>query len=318
MTSAATTTAKRRKAAAATPIEPAMTIGGKRLTFSNLNKPLYPSAFTKGEVIEYYRGVSPAILPHLKDRAVTLKRYPNGTAAPFFFEKNCPVHRPDWVKTAEVRGNTSVNQHCVLGDIPSLLWAANLAALELHIPLAKTGHPDRPTVMVYDLDPGPPATLADCIQLGLQLRDMLGRLGVECLAKTSGSKGLHVYVPLNTPTVTFDQTKHFAQTLALLFERQNPDRVTATMSRARRTGKVFVDWSQNDQHKTTACVYTLRATEEPRVSTPVTWNELEAVRRSGKLERLAFTPAQVVERVREQGDLFLPVLRLKQRLPHVE
>jgi len=295
-----------------------MTVGGKRLAFSNLGKPLYPSGFTKGEVINYYLQISPAIVPHLKHRAVTLKRYPNGSRAPFFFEKNCAKYRPDWVKTAEVRGNTSANQHCVLGDPASLLWVANLAALELHVPLAKAEHPDRPTAMAYDLDPGEPANLADCIELGLKLRDLFAHLGLECFAKTSGSKGLHVYVPLNTPAVTFEQTKRFAQAIAALFQRQHPARVTATMSKAQRPGKIFVDWSQNDQHKTTACAYTLRATEEPRVSTPVSWPELEAVRRSGRLERLAFSPGDVVERLRLHGDLFLPVLRLKQRLPHME
>ncbi len=304
--------------APAPPIAPSMTIGGRRLAFSNLGKPLYPSGFTKGEVIDYYLQIAPAMVPHLKDRAVTLKRYPNGSQAPFFFEKNCSKYRPEWVKTAEVRGNTSANQHCVLGDPASLLWVANLAALELHVPLARTSHPDRPTVMVYDLDPGAPATLADCIELGLKLRETLEHLGLECWAKTSGSKGLHVYVPLNTPNVTFEKTKQFAKAIAMLFERQHSSRVTSTMSKAQRPGKVFVDWSQNDQHKTTACVYTLRATREPRVSAPVTWKELEAVHRSGRLERLAFSPAQVLKRFREQGDLFLPVLQSKQRLPHVD
>jgi len=302
----------------APPITASMTVGGKQLTFTNLAKPLYPSGFTKGEVIDYYRKIAPAIIPYLKDRAVTLKRYPNGSGGPHFFEKNCSKYRPDWIKTTLVRGSTSANQHCVLGDTASLLWAANLAALEIHVPLAKAGHPDRPTAMVYDLDPGPPATLADCVELGLKLRDVLSDLGLESCAKTSGSKGLHIYVPLNSPTVTFEQTKRFALAIATLFERQHPDRVTATMSKAKRPGKVFVDWSQNDQHKTTACVYTLRATEEPRVSTPLAWSELEAVSRSGGFERLGFSPAEVIERVREHGDLFLPVLRRKQRLPHVE
>lgn len=296
-----------------------MTVGGRRVAFTNLNKPLYPTGFTKGEVIDYYLQIAPAILPHLKDRAVTLKRYPNGSNAPFFFEKNCSAHRPEWVKTVEVRGNSdAVNHHCLINDRATLLWAANLAALELHVPLGKARYPDRPTAMVYDLDPGAPATLADCVELGLQLRDMLARLGLESHAKTSGSKGLHLYVPLNTPSVTFEQTKRFAQAIAQLFERQNPKRVTATMSKAQRPGKVFVDWSQNDRHKTTACAYTLRATDEPRVSTPVAWKELEAVHRTRNLKLLTFSPAQVIERFNEQGDLLLPVLRRKQRLPHVE
>jgi bifunctional non-homologous end joining protein LigD len=309
----------RTSTAATMEVVPSMKFGTRLLAFSNLDKLLYPSGFTKREVIQYYLQIAPAILPHLKDRAVTLKRYPNGSNAPFFFEKNCPAHRPDWVKTAEIRGSSdSVTKHCVLGDLASLLWAANLAALELHVPLGKAAHADRPTAMVYDLDPGPPATLADCIKLGLQLRDVLSQLGLESCAKISGSKGLHVYVPLNTPAVTFDQTKQFAQAIAKLLERQDPGRVTTTMSKAQRSGKVFVDWSQNDRHKTTACAYTLRATSEPRVSTPVAWTELEETSRAGNMDWLVFSPAQVIERFREHGDLFLPVLRSKQRLPQVE
>jgi bifunctional non-homologous end joining protein LigD len=292
-------------------------VGGRKLPVSNLDKPLYPTGFTKKQVIDYYLAISPAMLPYLRDRAVTLKRYPNGSQEKFFFEKNCPDHRPNWVKTADVNGGKQAggNTHCMINDARSLAWAANLAALELHVPLAKAKSQDRPTMMVFDLDPGAPATLTDCVELGLKLRDVFKGLGLLCSAKTSGSKGLHVYVPLNTPGVTFDQTKDFARAIAMSFERQNPKRVTSNMSKAIRGGKVFVDWSQNDRHKTTACVYTLRATERPSVSTPVSWEELGKALRKDMIKALAFTPDQVIERVKKLGDLFLPVVELKQRLP---
>ena len=298
-------------------ITPSMKIGSRQMAFTNLQKALYPSGYTKAEVIGYYLKIAPVMLPYVKDRAVTLKRYPNGSGAPFFFEKNCSAHRPGWMKTALVPGTEGGNHHCLLTDAASLAWAANAAALELHVPLAKAARQDRPTVMVYDLDPGAPATLLDCVQLGLKLRDMLADLGLKSFAKTSGSKGLHLYVPLNAPRVTFEQTKNFSHALAQLFEQQNKDRVTTIMSKARRPGKVFVDWSQNDQHKTTACAYTLRATESPQVSTPVSWKELEAVAKSGDVNKLVFSPEQVIARVAKFGDLFEPVLKLKQRLPHI-
>jgi bifunctional non-homologous end joining protein LigD len=295
-------------------------IGNKQLTLSNLGKSLYPSGFTKGQVIEYYARIAPAILPYLRDRAVTLKRYPNGTQAPFFFEKNCPAHRPPWVKTARIESGRTEGEstnHCLIQDQATLTWVANLASLELHVPLAKASKPDRPTMMVFDLDPGEPATMRDCAQIGLRLRDMLERLKVKCFAKTSGSKGLHVYVPLNVPSLTFERTKSFALAVASLLAREEPARLTVNMSRSGRAGKVFIDWSQNDRHKTTVCPYSLRAKERPTVSTPVTWEEVEQAAgvKRGKAGELAFLSDDVIGRVERNGDLFAPVLSLKQKLP---
>lgn len=290
-------------------------IGQRRLAFSNLEKVLYPSGFTKGEVISYYLQIAPVILPHLKSRAVTLKRYPNGTAAPFFFEKHCASHRPAWVKTSRIVSSRGEVEHCLINDAATLLWAANLAALELHVPLAKADHPERPTSMVFDLDPGPQRTLLDCMSLGLRLRDVLERLGLESCVKTSGGKGLHVLVPLNTSGVSFEDTKSLAHALATVFERENPKAVTATMAKEKRAGRIFIDWSQNDQHKTTVCAYSLRAQERPLVSTPVAWEELETALTARRLETLVFTAQRVLERVQQQPDGFALVLQLKQRLP---
>src|SRR4051812_46432884 len=295
-----------------------ITIAGKRLQFSNLEKPLYPDGFTKGQVIEYYLRIAEVMLPHLRGRAITLKRYPNGSLAPFFFEKNCPVHRPSWIKTARIassRSEEGVN-HCVLNDRASLLWAANLASLELHVPMGRADKPDRPTAMVFDLDPGPPAGLLDCIKIGLQLRDMLKNLGLESFAKTSGGKGLHLYVPLNTPA-TFDDTKSFANAVATVFAKQDPDHIVSNMTRSLRPGKVFIDWSQNDNHKTTVCVYSLRAREHPSVSMPIPWPQLATAARTKNLKPLFFTPDQAIARIERDGDLFEPVLTLRQRLPRL-
>ncbi|HWE96364.1 MAG TPA: non-homologous end-joining DNA ligase [Tepidisphaeraceae bacterium] len=291
-------------------------IGNRTLRFSNLDKPLYPGGFTKGQVLEYYLGIAPVMLPYLRGRAVTLRRFPDGVTAGTFYQKSCPDHRPPWVATARVKSRDSDEfvDHCLLDERAALLWAANLAALEIHVPMARVAEPDRPTAMVFDLDPGPPATIADCMRLGLSLRDFLQRTGLDCLPKTSGSKGLHVYVPLNT-RVTFEQTKDFALAIATLLTKQNPKLVTANMSKAQRAGKVFVDWSQNDVHKTTVCAYSLRATEQPRVSTPVTWKEVQASLASKSGKPLVFSPADVLKRVSKLGDLFLPVLKQRQTLP---
>jgi bifunctional non-homologous end joining protein LigD len=287
-------------------------VGGRVVAVSNLQKPLYPSGFTKRQVLDYYRAVAPVMLPYLEGRAVTLKRFPNGSDQPYFFEKNCPNHRPQWVSTAKVKGKSGSVQHCVLKNTADLLWAANLAALELHVPLAKASHPDRPTVIAFDLDPGPPADIRLCAAIALRLRKILAGLGLECVAKTSGGKGLHVYLPLNIPGVSFDDTRQFAKLVAQLFQKDDPEQVTAKMTRSLRAGKVFVDWSQNDPHKTTACAYTLRANQTPGVSTPLTWDEVALAER-GKM-KLQFKPEQVIERVERLGDLFVPVQRLRQRL----
>src|SRR3954471_3676639 len=254
-----------------------LVVEGKKLSVSNLNKVLYPKVgFTKGQVIDYYIKIAPVLLPHLEDRPLTMKRYPNGVDREFFYEKNCPSHRPKWVMTAKVwsEGNQRIMNYCLANDLPTLVWAANLADLELHTSLSRKDDLDRPTMMVFDLDPGPPADIVQCCQVGLWLRDLLAKMTLKSFPKTSGSKGLQVYVPLNTK-VTFDQTKALSLALAQHLEREHSDLVLSKMAKALRKGKVFVDWSQNDEHKTTICVYSLRAREEPTVSTPVTWKEVE-------------------------------------------
>lgn len=299
------------------PAKTLVKIAGQELALSNLDKVFYPATgFTKGEMIDYYIRVAPALLPHLAGRPVTLKRYPGGAADEFFYQKECPSHRPDWVPTAPVwsEGNNRNVNYCLLADVPALVWAANLAALELHTSLALAVAVATPTMMVFDLDPGPPATVVDCAGVGLWLKEIFDHHGLASFPKTSGSKGLQVYVPLNTPA-DYDQTKAFAHALARLLEKQHPDRVVSRMTKALRTGKVLVDWSQNDEHKTTVCVYSLRARPEPTVSTPVTWDEVAAAWENRDAGLLRFESVDVLARVERMGDLFAPVLTLKQRLP---
>jgi bifunctional non-homologous end joining protein LigD len=289
----------------------------RKLAVSNLDKVLYPKVgFTKGHVIDYYIRIAPVLLPHLKDRPLTMKRYPDGVEGEFFYEKNCPSHRPKWVKTAQVwsEGNNRMMNYCLAQDLPTLVWAANLADLELHTSLSRKNNIERPTMMVFDLDPGLPADIVQCCQVGLWLREALGKMKLKSFAKTSGSKGLQVYVPLNT-AVTYDQTKDLSRALAQLLEHEHANLVTSNMSKAVRKGKVFVDWSQNDEHKTTICVYSLRAREEPTVSTPVTWDEVANCLKKKKNDLLKFRSDQALARVEKLGDLFEPVEKLKQGLP---
>src|SRR5499427_8176180 len=297
-----------------------LVVGGKKLSVSNLDKVLYPKVgFTKGQVIDYFIRIAPALLPHLEDRPLTMKRYPNGVDKEFFYEKNCPTHRPKWVKTAKVwsEGNNKFMNYCLAQDLPTLVWAANLADLELHTSLAKKDDVARPTMMVFDLDPGPPADIVQCCQVGLWVRDIFAGFGMEAFAKTSGSKGLQVYVPLNTP-VAYDQTKPFARAIARLLESKYPDRVVSDMKKSLRANKVFVDWSQNDDHKTTICVYSLRAKERPTVSTPVTWEEVQRTAQKEDPDLLVFESSKTLKRAEEMGDLYEPVLKLKQKLPPVD
>jgi bifunctional non-homologous end joining protein LigD len=294
-----------------------LVVEGKKLAVSNLNKVLYPKVgFTKGQVIDYYIRIAPVLLPHLRDRPLTMKRYPNGVEAQFFYEKNCPSHRPSWVKTAKVwsHGNNRIMDFCLAQDLPTLVWAANLADLELHTSLARKKDVSRPTTMVFDLDPGPPADIVQCCQVGLWLRELLEAMKLKSFPKTSGSKGLQVYVPLNT-AVTFDQTKDLSLALAQHLEREHPALVLSKMAKALRKGKIFVDWSQNDEHKTTVCVYSLRAKEEPTVSTPVTWDEVENCLKKKKPDLLKFRSDKALARAEKLGDLFAPVETLKQKLP---
>ena len=292
-------------------------VGGRKLAVSNLNKVLYPKVgFTKGQVIDYYIRIAPVLLPHLKDRPLTMKRYPNGVEGEFFYEKNCPAHRPKWVRTAKVwsEGNNRTMDYCLANDLPTLVWAANLADLELHTSLARKKDVARPTMMVFDLDPGAPADIVQCCQVGLWLRDLLAKMKLKSFPKTSGSKGLQVYVPLNT-AVTFDQTKDLSRALAQYLEGEHSNLVTSNMSKALRKNKVFVDWSQNDEHKTTICVYSLRAKEEPTISTPVTWDEVANCLKKKKADLLKFPSDKTLARVAKNGDLFEPVETLKQKLP---
>ncbi len=298
----------------------AVDIQGRHLKLSNLEKVLYPATgFTKQQVIDYYARIAPAMIPHLAGRALTRKRYPDGVDGEPFFEKNAPMHKPEWVKTVPIwsgRNRRTVN-YVLADDLATLVWLANLAALELHPSLALAKDITCPTEMVFDLDPGPPANIVQCCQVGLWLREIFEHFGLQSFPKTSGSKGLQIYVPLNTPT-TYDATKMFSHALAQLMEHDHRDLVLSEMSKQARTGKVFVDWSQNDEHKTTVAVYSLRAREHPTVSTPVTWEEVERAFKKKDAGLLVFEAPQVVARVEKLGDLFEPVLELKQRLPDLK
>jgi bifunctional non-homologous end joining protein LigD len=292
-------------------------IGGRQLSLTNLDKVLYPAAgFTKGQVIDYYARIAPVLVPHLAGRPLTLKRYPGGVDQEYFFEKNAAKHRPDWVKTAPIwseRNGHDIN-YLLANDLPTLTWIANLAGLELHPSLSLAKDIVCPTMMVFDLDPGPPANIIQCCQVGLWLREVFEHFGLQSFPKTSGSKGLQIYVPLNTPT-SYDQTKPFAHALARFQEGDHRNLVVSDMKKELRVGKVLVDWSQNDEHKTTIAVYSLRARERPTVSTPVKWEEVESALRKKDADLLVFEAAQVLKRVEKMGDLFAPVLSLKQKLP---
>jgi len=287
------------------------------LKLTNLDKVLYPNArFTKGQVIDYYAHIAPVLVPHLAGKPLTLKRYPNGVDQQFFFEKNATKHRPDWVKTAPIwsEGNKRNVNYILANDLATLIWVANLAGIELHPSLSLASDITCPRSIVFDLDPGPPANIVQCCQVALWLRAIFERFELQSFPKTSGSKGLQIYVPLNTKT-SYDETKPFANALARLLENEHRDLVVSDMKKAIRTNKVFVDWSQNDEHKTTISVYSLRARERPTVSTPVTWEEVERTLKKKDAGLLVFESQEVLERVEKMGDLFAPLLTLKQKLP---
>ncbi|MFZ0732420.1 MAG: non-homologous end-joining DNA ligase [Candidatus Sulfotelmatobacter sp.] len=295
-------------------------IQGQHLKLSNLQKVLYPATgFTKQDVIDYYVRIAPAILPHLQGRALTRKRYPDGVDGEPFFEKNAPMHKPDWVKTAGIwsEGGHRTVHYILANDLATLVWLANLAALELHPSLALAKDIKCPTEMVFDLDPGPPANIVQCCQVGIWLREIFEHFGLQSFPKTSGSKGMQIYVPLNTPTA-FDATKMFSHALAQLLEQEHRDLVVSDMKKSIRTGKVFVDWSQNDEHKTTIAVYSLRAREHPTVSTPITWDEVARTLKKKDAGLLVFESKQTIARFEKMGDLFEPVLHLKQKLPDLK
>jgi bifunctional non-homologous end joining protein LigD len=290
-------------------------VDGTKVPVTNLQKVFYPkTGFTKGEVIDYYVRISPYLLPHLRNRPITLKRYPNGVEGFFFYEKQCPPH-PEWLKTTPVpRSEGGEISYCLMNSLPALVWAANLADLELHTFLHTAPRIDRPQFLAFDLDPGAPADILDCCRIGLRIKALFDALGMQSFPKTSGSKGLQIYVPLNT-AVTYEKTKPFARTVAELLARHAPGEVVSNMQKSLRKGKVLVDWSQNDDHKTTSNVYSLRAKDRPTVSTPVAWREVENALKKKSAASLSFEAGEVLKRVEKLGDLFAPVLTLKQKLP---
>jgi bifunctional non-homologous end joining protein LigD len=294
-------------------------VEGRKLKLTNLDKVLYPAAgFTKGQVMDFYVRIAPVLVPHLAGRPLTMKRYPEGVDQEYFFEKNAPMHRPDWVKTAPVwsESNHRTIHFILANDLPTLVWIANLASIELHPSLSLAADIRTPTMIVFDLDPGPPANIVQCAQVGLWVREIFDHFGLQSFPKTSGSKGLQIYIPLNTKT-SYAQTKSFTHAVARLLEQEHPELVVSDMKKAVRTNKVFVDWSQNDEHKTTISVYSLRAHEHPTVSTPVTWDEVEHALKKKDAARLVFEAKDVLARVEKMGDLFEPVLKLQQKLPQL-
>jgi bifunctional non-homologous end joining protein LigD len=296
-------------------------VQGRKLKLTNLEKVLYPaSGFTKGQVVDFYVRIAPVLVPHLAGRALTMKRYPGGVGddQEYFFEKNAPMHRPDWVKTAPVwsESNRRTIHFILANDLPTLVWIANLASIELHPSLSLASDIATPTMIVFDLDPGPPANIVQCAQVGVWVREIFDHFGMRSFPKTSGSKGLQIYIPLNMKT-SYEQTKSFAHAVARLLEQEHPELVVSDMKKAVRTNKVFVDWSQNDEHKTTISVYSLRAREHPTVSTPVTWDEVSQALKKKDAELLVFEAKDVLARVEKMGDLFAPVQKLKQKLPQL-
>jgi bifunctional non-homologous end joining protein LigD len=296
-------------------------VGGRKLKLTNADKVLYPATgFTKADLVAYYAAVAPALLPHLHDRPLTLKRYPNGVDAAYFYEKRSPPHRPEWIETVQIAGDGGSKQipFTLCQDLPTLVWLANLADIELHPSLALADDPARPTTVAFDLDPGAPAGIVECCEVALELRELFSQLKLEACAKTSGSKGLQVYVPLNGADASYAQTRPFAHAVAGLLEERHPQLVVSQMAKAKRTGKVFIDWSQNAEHKTTVCVYSLRATEQPRVSTPVSWDEVADCANQRRAELLSFGPEDVLTRIAKSGDRFEKILSLQQNLPALE
>ncbi|MFW2336501.1 non-homologous end-joining DNA ligase [Ilumatobacter sp.] len=289
-------------------------IEGRHLSLSNLDKVLYPSGFTKAQVIDYMARIAPVAVPHLTGRALTFRRYPDGSDTAGFFEKRCPGHRPPWVGVALGPGDRRGGiEYCRIDETAAMVWAANMAALELHAPMALARALDVPRALVFDFDPGAPAALRECCEIALAARVVLDSVDLRGWCKTSGSKGLQMYVPLNTPGASHDGAADFALAVGQLLERQMPGRVTTVMAKAERPGKIFVDWSQNALHKTTIAPYSLRARPTPTVSTPVTWDEVETAA-AGTLD-LTFTASDVLDRVEQHGDLFAEVLTVAQQLP---
>ena len=293
-------------------------VEGRRVAVSNLDKVLWPAArFTKGEMIEYYVRVAPVLLPHLKGRPVSLRRFPDGVEEASWYQNDCPPGAPSWVRTRIVEWPTGTKwEFCALDDLAALVWVVNLAAVELHPFFFRIERPEEPTAVVFDLDPGPPADMVDCCRVALRLHQILGALGLAAFAKASGSIGVHVVVPLNAPH-SWSHAKGFAQQVARQLATEHPDQVVDRQRRALRHGKVLVDWLQNDPMRSTVAAYSLRAYGWPTVSAPVTWDEVERVATERRAELLTIEPAAALERIDRLGDLFGPVLELEQQLPEV-
>ncbi len=292
---------------------------GRTLRLSNREKVLYPrTGFTKGQLIDFYAALAPAVLGHLAGRPLTFKRYPDGVEGEYFYEKRCPSHRPEWVHTAAIWSSRQEEpiEYCLVEDLPTLIWIANLADIELHTSLSLARDIDTPTALVFDLDPGEGAGLRACCRVALRVRELFDAFALHTFVKTSGSKGMQVYVPLNTPT-SYEHTKPFARAVAELLEKEHPELILSRMTRLARRGKVLIDWSQNDPHKTTVCVYSLRARERPLVSTPLSWEEVERGSRRRSEPQLSLEPQALLERVASEGDLFAPMLTLTQTLPDI-
>ena len=291
-------------------------VDGRELSLSNLDKPLYPAAgFRKADVVDYFRRIAPVMLPHLAGRPPTLVRAPDGAQGERFFEKRCPPHHPSWVRVSEPLEPNGGQRSCIVEDLPTLVWLANLAALELHTNQWKLPDVNRPRAVVLDLDPGAPADVLDCCRVALEVRDLLDDLDLIAVVKTSGGKGLHISVPLNGANVTHDDTKQFALALGQTLAARDKRRVTVDMAKAQRKGKVFVDWSQNDRHKTTICAYSLRIADRPTASTPMSWDELEAALEAEDRGALTFEAPAVLERVAGGLDHYEPSLTVHQEMP---
>ncbi|HEX9889136.1 MAG TPA: non-homologous end-joining DNA ligase [Nitriliruptorales bacterium] len=296
-----------------------VTVEGRELGVSNLDKVLYPEVgFSKAHVIDYYVKIAPVLLPHLAGRPLTMLRCPDGVQGERFFEKRCPDHRPEFVGTVRLgrEGKDKVVDHCDIGDVAALVWVANLASLELHTSLARKPDTFTPTMVVFDLDPGAPATIVECARVAMWLHEVFERLDLVAVPKTSGGSGMQVYVPVNTPT-GYEQTKGFALAVGQLLERVHGEHVTTNMNKRERTGKVFIDWSQNVLTKTTVCAYSLRARAQPTVSTPLRWEEVAALADGGDADQARFLPPDVLARVDAHGDLFAPAAQVEQALPEL-
>lgn len=295
----------------------AVTLDGREIALARPEQVLYPEAgTTKAEVVAYYARIAASMIPHIRNRPVTLKRFPDGVGAEPYFEKSCPRFKPSWVRTfaiwSEHRGKSV--DYCVIDDLPTLVWAASLATLEIHVPLATIDDIERPTVAVVDLEPGTPATIVDCADVALAIRDRLKEFGLECLAKTTGNGGLQIVVPFNTASASFRSTKTFVRTLAEYTEAEMPQLVVTSARAEDCAGKVLIDWSRNDQHKTTIAPYSLRGCGLPIVSTPVTWREVNRAIRTRDPDDLKFSAGEVVARSRKLGDVFEPASVLRQRI----